>query len=182
MADRDRHIDIMKFDYLVDRHAGLDGKEVLTKRPRVEAILRKNPKNAGGRISPELAVRGLVDSGADSCFIPRSMAKWLKIDLDMAEKSNSIGAGGRFTTYKTRMHLEIIYRGTPVTIGMVDVIVPERDPEGVGLESVLLGRSQLFRMYEITFNSIDATILFRRIDPDARSDQRYNNPGSENHS
>ena len=93
------------------------------------------------------------------------------MDLSRAERIHSIGAGGRFTTYKTRMHLEIIYRGIPVTVGMVDVVVPEEDPEGVDWkEGILLGRRQLFKIYEITFNDRDATILFRRIDPGTACD------------
>ena len=125
MADRDNPADVMKFDYRADRAVGADGKETLTRRPRVASIIRSGPEDADAETNPRLGVRGLVDSGADSCFIPRRMAEWLKMDLNRAERIHSIGAGGRFTAYKTGMHLEIIYRGIPVTIGMVDVIVPE---------------------------------------------------------
>ncbi len=51
-----------------------------------------------------------------SCFIPRRIAEWLKMDLSRAERIHSVGAGGGFTTYKTGMHIEIIYRGIHVTL------------------------------------------------------------------
>jgi len=49
---------------------------------------------------------------------------------------------------------------------MVDVSIPEKDPEGIDIQqSVLLGRSHLFQKYEITFNEYEKTIMFKRITP-----------------
>ncbi len=152
----------MKFNCSTGYFVSEDGK-IRIRYPMAVAVIRKSPESADDDTNPELCVRGLVDSGADSCFISRRMAEWLKIDLSRAEKSHSIGVGGRFAT-KTKMHLEITYRRISVTIGMVDVLIPEKDPDNVNWKkSALLGRRQLFKMYEITFNDRDATMLFRKI-------------------
>ncbi len=74
--------------------------------------------------------------------------------------------GGIFATYETKIHLEIIHCGIPVDIGVVDVSVPERDPGGTDYEqNIILGRSHLFKKYQITFNESDKTILFERVEP-----------------
>lgn len=97
------------------------------------------------------------------CLLPRQIADILKVDLSNAKKIDSTGAGGKFSTYQTQIYLEIVYRGMPVGVDMVDVSIPEKDPDGIDLEqNILLGRSHLFKKYEITFNESEKTILFKK--------------------
>jgi len=154
----------MKFKYHTDWRVNEEGKKIPVRRPRIEIILRKNSEQKDNETNPEFRTHGLVDSGADICLLPRQIADILKIDLDNAERKESTGANGTFATYQTQIYLEIVYRGMPVGIDMVDVSIPEKDPEGIDLEqNILLGRSHLFKKYEITFNESEKTIHFKKI-------------------
>ena len=106
-----------------------------------------------------------MDSGADICFIPRAIANILQLEVDEKSKKNSIGAGGKFTTYRSKMYLEILYKGQRIGIDTVDVAFPERDPIGVELKrNILIGRSGLFTKYQITFNDKQKAIDFKKND------------------
>ena len=108
----------------------------------------------------------LVDSGADICFIPRAIANILRLEVDEKSKKSSIGAGGKFTTYRSKMYLEILHKGQRVGIGTVDVAFPEHDPDGIEFQkrNILIGRSGLFTKYQITFNDKQKTIDFKKND------------------
>lgn len=164
MVAGNRSEDRMKFKYHTDWYVDKNHKRIPVRRPRIEIILRKNSESRNIISNPEFRTHGLVDSGADICLLPRQIADVLKIDLSSAEKSDSTGAGGKFITFKTQIYLEIVYRGIPVGIDMVDVSIPEKDPEGIDLDqNILLGRSHLFKKYEITFNENEKTIVFKKI-------------------
>ena len=80
-------------------------------------------------------------------------------------KKSTVGAGGKFTTYRTKMYLEMLYKGQRIDVGTVDAAFPESDPSGVELErNILIGRSGLFTKYKITFNDKQKTIDFKKID------------------
>ena len=154
----------MKFKYPTDWRDDEYGKKFPVRRPRIEIVFRKNSEIKNIKTNPEFRTSGLVDSGADICLLPRQIADILQIDLTSVKKEESTGANGKFITYKTKVFLEIVYKNMRIGIDMVDVSIPEIDLEGIVLEqNILLGRSHLFKKYEITFNEYDKTILFKRI-------------------
>lgn len=159
-----RFTDKLHFKYRADRFKNDDGKLVSIKRPRIEVIFRKFSEHADPKENPEFWTHALVDSGADICFIPRAIANVLRLEVDEESKKSTTGAGGKFTTYRLKMYLEILYKGQRVGIDTVDVAFPERDPDGVELErNILVGRSGLFTKYQITFNDKQKTIDFKKI-------------------
>ncbi len=138
---------------------------VSASRPRIDVIFRKLSKPPDPLINPVFRARALVDSGADICFIPRSVADVLRLDTDERSKIAIVGAGGMFAAYRSNMHLEMLYEGKRVCIGMVKVAFPEDDPPGVELEkSILIGRSGLFTQYKVTFNDVQKTIELEMFD------------------
>jgi predicted aspartyl protease len=168
MVRGNRSEDKMKFKYHTDWFLDENKKRIPVRRPRIEIILRKNSEVKSSS-NPEFRTHGLVDSGADICLVPRQIADVLQIDLNSAQKKESTGADGKFDTYQTQVYLELVYRNIPVGIEMVDVSIPEKDPDGIDLDqNILLGRRDLFKKYEITFNEVDKTILFKKIQPNSR--------------
>ena len=152
----------MRFKYHSDHNQ--DDEENAVKRPRIEIAMRKSPDPVIGSNSPEFRTFGLVDSGADISFIPRSIAEILRLDLDDETIKSTKSASGEFNTYRTIMHLEIIHKKYRVSVGMVEVAVPQRDQITEDLEKqILIGRSGLFNKYRITFNEANKTISLTRI-------------------
>ena len=49
------------------------GKVIPIKRPRIEVVFRKFSEHAVPGTNPEFRTRALVDSGADICFIPKTV-------------------------------------------------------------------------------------------------------------
>ena len=126
--------------------------------------LKKFSEHVDPKTNPEFRTLALVDSGADVCFIPRSIANILTLELDEETKKESIGAGGKFTTYKTKVYLEIFYKGERIGVDTVDVVFPKADPPGVEIKrNILIGRKGLFSKYQITFNDKQQTLDFKKI-------------------
>ena len=152
----------MRFKYHSDYNR--NNEENVIKRPRVDIAMRKSQDPVNASTNPEFHTFGLVDSGADISFIPRSMAEILRLDLDDAEIKTTKSASGEFKTYRTSMYLEIIYKKRRIGVGVVGVAVPQTDHAIEDLEKqVLIGRRGLFDKYEITFNEADETIILTRI-------------------
>ena len=155
----------LHFKYRADLFENDTGKVIPIKRPRIEVIFRKFSEHAVPGTNPEFRTHALVDSGADICFIPKTIANILQLDIDEKSKKSTVGAGGKFTTYRTKMYLEMLYKGQRIDVGTVDVAFTESDPSGVELErNILIGRSGLFTKYKITFNDKQKTIDFKKID------------------
>lgn len=152
----------MLFRYHSDHNR--DDEKNVVKRPKIEIAIRKSPEPANASSNPELRVFGLVDSGADISSIPRSIANIIGLDLDDATITTTRSASGEFSTYRTTMYLEIIYKRQRVRVGEVKVAVPKIDPKTEDLkEHVLLGRCGLFDKYKITFNEACKTIRLSRV-------------------
>ncbi len=141
-----------------------DDEENAIKRPRIEIAMRKSQDPIDPSTNPEFRTFGLVDSGADISFIPRSISEILRLDLDDATIKTTESASGEFETYRTSMYLEIIYEKQRVGVGVIDVAVSKTDRLTEDLEKqILIGRRGLFDEYKITFNEADKTISLTRI-------------------
>jgi len=151
--------------YHTDWFKDSEGRKVPVKRPRIEVVFRKYSESFDPDTNPEFRTFALVDSGADICYIPRQIADVLKLELKEESKKETVGAGSKFWTYRTKMYLEILYKNRRIGIDMVEVAVPEKDPEGIETErNILLGRRGLFDAYEITFYEPAQVLNFRRIE------------------
>ncbi len=152
----------MRFEYHSDHNR--DDEENAVKRPRIEIVMRKSRDPVSASTNPEFRTFGLVDSGADISFIPRSIAEILRLDLDDATIKTTEGASGEFNTYRATMYLEAVCKEHRVDVGMVDVAVPQTDQITRDLgRHILIGRNGLFDKYEIMFNEASKTISLTRI-------------------
>lgn len=152
----------MRFKYHSDHDQNDEENEI--KRPRIEIAMRKSRDIANVSTNPEFRTFGLVDSGADISFIPRSIADILGLDLDATSIKATQSASGEFKTYRTTMYLEIIHKKQRVEVDMVDVAVPQEDKMTENLEKqVLVGRNGLFDKYRITFDEASKTISLTQI-------------------
>lgn len=163
-----RSSDKMHFSYHVD-WVEEKGKKVPIHRPRIEIVLRKRSEKADPETNPEFRTYGLIDSGADICFLPRVIANVLKLDLKEETKKESTSASGKFSTYRTEMYLEIMDKGRKIGVDTVKVAVNVKDPEGLNPEQgILLGRQGLFGNYEITINEKSQFVKLKRISKSIR--------------
>lgn len=162
MADNSRRTDKMRFKYHSDHNN--DDEKSAVMRPRIEIAMRKSSDPVNASTNPEFRTFGLVDSGADISFIPRNIADILHLELSDATIKTTKSASGEFDTYRTTMHLEIIYKKYRVSVGTVNVAVPQKDKITTDLERyILIGRDGLFDKYKITFNEASKTIDLTRI-------------------
>lgn len=115
---------------------------------------------------------GLVDSGSTVTFIPFELAEVLEVP-HIKENVKSIGAGGTFDTFITKLrHLQLIKAST-IFSDFVNLPVhvptePDRIPY------VILGRDSIFTRFEVTFRERSRRMILyhRRWAARARAQQR----------
>lgn len=98
----------------------------------------------------------LVDSGANSTFIPYDFIEILGLKID--GESSARGAGGLFPTYLSRVNIDVLkgvrsihtFQDCEVQIAKDNVDIP-----------MVLGRDTIFEEFEITFRERDEKILLR---------------------
>lgn len=166
MVGGDRGSEKMHFKYIVEMiEDEKTGKMIPSiPRPKIEVVFRKYSEAKDLELNPEFRTHGLVDSGADTSFLPRQIAEILKLPLEEKDKKKSKSASEEFWTYRTKVHLEIMYSGRKIPVGTVDVSVPEKPALSGDVEKmVLLGRSCFFDQYEITFNDSSKVINFKKL-------------------
>ncbi|SRR5690606_10432603 len=137
----------LTFKYVNDRY---DGK--LVPRPRVEIRLIN-----GTNI---FRIAMLVDSGADTSFIPKEVADILQLRL--SEPKTSRSASGPFQTAHSTVKAELIKGGGSIPLGEIPIIVPLKSIDNNNLESyALLGRFPFFRQFDVTFRETTRKLILR---------------------
>ena len=69
------------------------------------------------------------------------MTNTIGLGLDDATVKTTRSASGEFSTYRTTMYVEIIYKKKKVDVGLVGVAVPKTDPSAEDVkEHILIGR------------------------------------------
>lgn len=117
-----------------------EGKVVF--RPKIEVAL----KNKGKAIRLVM----LVDSGADTSFLPLEVAELL--ELKLSEKTHiSRSASGPFETKHALVQAEI-RRDARLPIGTLRVTVPvSKMDEKYAMNYALLGRDPFFKKFDVPF-------------------------------
>lgn len=152
----------MRFKYKSDNNP--NNQRNVIKRPKIEIAIRKSPDPVDALSNPELRVDGLVDSGADISFIPRRVAEIIRLRLDDATTKKTTSASEEFSTYRTTMYMEIIYKKKRVEVGEVEVAVPKTDRNVENAEEyILIGRCGFFDKYRITFDDAKEVLRLYRI-------------------
>ena len=101
----------------------------------------------------------LVDSGADTSFLPLEIAEIL--ELKLSEKSHtSRSATGPFETKHASVEAEILRGDTCIPIGAIQVIVPISKLNDRYITSyALLGRNPFFKKFDITFRDKNRKLI-----------------------
>lgn len=137
----------MTFRYVNDR---FDGK--IVPRPRVEIKLKNGDK--------VFRLAMLVDSGADTSFIPKEVAEIL--DLKLSEPRKSRSASGPFETASSKVSAELVKGRETIPLGEMPVIVPMKAIDSNNLESyALLGRFTFFKIFDVTFRETTGKLILR---------------------
>lgn len=137
----------LTFKYVNDRY---DGK--IVPRPRVEIRLMNGTNN--------FRIAMLVDSGADTSFIPKEVADILQLKLSDPKTSRS--ASGPFQTAQSTVKAELIKGIGSIPLGEMPVIVPLKAIDNNNLESyALLGRFPFFRQFDVTFRETTRKLVLR---------------------
>ncbi|ODS42059.1 MAG: hypothetical protein MSIBF_01560 [Candidatus Altiarchaeales archaeon IMC4] len=108
-------------------------------RPYIEVVLCNEDKSK--------KVACLLDSGADTSFIPRAFAEYLNLNLS-AEPEESKGVMGTFETVLSHMTIIVPKARPRIILPVVPVRVPVEDKFD---PMFLIGRNGFFDKFEITF-------------------------------
>lgn len=136
------------FKYVTDKR---DGKTI--KRPRVEILLKNGDK--------VFRLVMLVDSGADTSFIPLEVAELLELKLGEVKKSRS--ASGPFETTNSTCEIELVKRGNNIPLGQIPVVIPTKKIDDTDVSSyALLGRFPFFSFFDITFRENSGKLILRK--------------------
>lgn len=141
------HPRTLTFKYVRDT---LEGKIVY--RPRVEIRLSNGDRN--------FRIAMLVDSGADTSFIPLEVAEIL--NLKLSEKKKSRSASGPFETAQSTVNADLIKGTQRIPLGQIVVIVPTKKIDDENLDTyALLGRKEFFRKFDVTFREASHKLILR---------------------
>ncbi len=102
----------------------------------------------------------LVDSGADTSFIPLEVAEILELDLTKRKTSRS--ASGPFETSITFAIGELIKGTKSIPLGPITLIVPTKKIDDDNLDNyALLGRKEFFKKFDVTFRDNTRKLILR---------------------
>lgn len=94
-----------------------------------------------------LNVLALIDSGADTCAMPKSVAEILGLDLSSAKESTVGTASGPVMAKKLDVNVTIhLVHGKKTILSPFSVIMSDYEPP------VILGRASFFENFYITFS------------------------------
>jgi gag-polyprotein putative aspartyl protease len=103
-----------------------------------------------------LAVRALVDSGADYSILPKSYANYLGVDLSECVEQPCTSAGGTGTVLVHPVPLE-------AEIQALDVRFAMRSAFSEQASTILLGREDFFKQFRVTIDEPAQTFTIERL-------------------
>lgn len=90
-------------------------------------------------------IEGLIDSGSNGLFIPKSIAEFL--NLSKGKKIDVSGICGNCKAYETKVGLILGRGGREVNFGYIKAVFPEEERN----IPILIGREPVFDEYQIIF-------------------------------
>lgn len=136
-----------KYKKAIDKH----GNKVL--RPEIEVRLINGANSQ--------KVVALLDSGADTCFIPRSLADLLGFKF-FEEPSASKGIGGSIQVFDSSIDLEFSGGHEKALLKDVPVSIPVADGETTW---IILGPAVVFEYFEVYFRQAADQIVLKKAEP-----------------
>jgi hypothetical protein len=103
-----------------------------------------------------VAVRALVDSGADYSILPKGYASYLGVDLDAAEELPSTTAGGSGVVLVHPLPLEAEVQAMSIRFAMKSAFTERGN-------TVLLGREDFFQEFRVTFDEPAQTFTLEKL-------------------
>lgn len=139
---------VITFKYVRDKF-----NNIIVPRPRVEIVLRNGEK--------VFRLVMLVDSGADTSFIPLEVAEILELKLGKTHTSRS--ASGPFETAQSQCHAALAKGISVISLGDLPLTIPTQkiDDQNV-LSYALLGRRPFFNLFDVTFRENSLEIILRK--------------------
>ncbi|MBI5225508.1 retroviral-like aspartic protease family protein [Candidatus Micrarchaeota archaeon] len=138
----------MRFTFKYRKANDKSGNKIL--RPEIEVKLANGSKS-------QKAV-ALLDSGADTCFIPRVLAERLGLGLD-GKPTITKGVGGKIGVFESTINIEISGGHEKAILENVPVTIPKEDGETAW---ILLGRAVFFEYFEINFRQAADQIVLKK--------------------
>lgn len=101
-------------------------------------------------------MEGLLDSGSDGMVIPRTVAKFLELDLRPSIEPMQVADGRDMDRFVSKIVLAIGRGGRFSDPVDVEVSIPKE-----GNPPVIIGRDPIFRQYRITFIEAEKRLEMR---------------------
>lgn len=102
------------------------------------------------------SMEGLLDSGSDGMVIPRTVAKFLELDLRPSIEPMQVADGRDMDRFVSKIVLAIGRGGRFSDPVDVEVSIPKE-----GNPPVIIGRDPIFRQYRITFIEAEKRLEMR---------------------
>ena len=110
-----------------------------------------------GPAGVSLTTIALVDSGATTSFIPPELAEAVGLNR-IAENVDAIGAGGTFANDLYEYDVDLLKHGSSILSLRGTAHVPKEKDR---IPYMVLGRDNLFLVYDITFREHQQRVVFR---------------------
>ncbi|MEK6843457.1 MAG: retropepsin-like aspartic protease [Candidatus Micrarchaeota archaeon] len=138
----------MRFAFKYRKAIDKKGNRIL--RPEIEIKLVNGAKS-------QKAV-ALLDSGADTCYIPRALAERLGFELK-GKPTITKGVGGNIEVFDSTINIEISGGHEKALLENVPVTIPKEDGE---IAWILLGRAAFFEYFEVHFRQAADQIILKK--------------------
>ncbi|AMK13552.1 hypothetical protein AUP07_0498 [methanogenic archaeon mixed culture ISO4-G1] len=136
---------------LIFKYRAIDSRGSAIKRPIVDVEFINGDKH--------FTAKALLDSGADSCAISSDMAAVLGLDLG-GERGRSYGVAGSVEsiTREVGLRLSGAHESYKMKVPVRVIFVDERES---GSFVPLLGRSEIFDSFKITFEQKKSRVVMK---------------------
>lgn len=136
---------------LIYRYRTVSRKGSPIKRPMIDVEFINGDKH--------FTAKALLDSGADSCAISSDMAIALGIDIS-GERGVSLGVAGSVESITREINIKLsgAHESYNLRVPVRIIFVNERES---GSFVPLLGRSELFDMFKITFEQKKSKVILK---------------------
>jgi hypothetical protein len=161
LVDRGRRKDKLHFKYRSVPRWDKNGSEIRKRKPVIEVTFRKYSDRKDRETNPEIRLLALIDSGADSSFLPLEVAKLLHLEIEK-EGVQITTIAGQIEAFKAKAHLEIpLDSHFPLQVGMINVNIMPFEVGKNYQQFVILRRQDFFEKFEATINEPGQFVALR---------------------
>jgi len=161
VVDKGRQSNKLYFRYKAVPRWDKHGNVSYHKKPTIEVIFRRFAEHKDVKNNREVKMLALIDSGADSSFIPLEVARTLRLKLDESDVT-ILTVAGETKVYQTKVYVEIPIKGKmSVTVGDVNAYVMPHESGKNMAQFVILGRIDFFEKFDVAISETNQSIVLR---------------------